>query len=69
MVQLLILLWLVVEDHDNLFVMSELVHFTGIAVLIYKLQTRKNCAGLSLKTQELTALFLSIRLYCRYLTP
>jgi len=64
---LLILLWLVVDDHDNLFVMSEIIHFIGIAVLIYKLQTRKNCAGLSLRTQELTAMFLAIRLYCSFM--
>jgi len=66
-VVLLLLLWLVIDDHDNLFVMSETVHFAGIAVLVYKLQTRKNCAGLSLRTQELTAIFLAIRLYCSFM--
>ena len=118
-VQLLLLLWLVIEDHDNLFIMAEVVHFLGIGVLIYKLWTKKNaggvcslkvhcnaarlaspvadevcmsllsclglaacrdlrvrdrtgvvteccmCAGLSLRSQELTALFLGVRLFCR----
>ena len=44
-VQLLFLLWLVIEDHDNLFIMAEVVHFLGIGVLIYKLWTKKNAGG------------------------
>ncbi len=102
-------MWLVIEDHDNLFVMAELVHFVGIGVLAWKLMRKKNAggaharrrraccgaatpvagpgctlihgqpgsmessvspewhAGLSLRTQELTMIFLVIRLYCRYL--
>jgi hypothetical protein len=55
---------LVVHDHDNLFVASEVVHALGISVLIYKLTKEKTCAGLSLKSQELTAIFLAVRLYC-----
>ena len=43
--QLLILLWLVIEDHDNLFVMAEVVHFLGIGVLLYKLTTKRNAGG------------------------
>lgn len=43
--QLLLLLWLVIEDHDNLFVMAETVHFIGIAVLVYKLVSKRNCGG------------------------
>jgi hypothetical protein len=43
--QLLGLLWLVVEDHDNLFVMAEAVHFAGIAVLAYKLVRKRNSGG------------------------
>lgn len=39
--QLLFLLWLVIEDHDNLFIMAEVVHFLGIGVLIYKLWTKR----------------------------
>jgi ER lumen protein retaining receptor len=38
-------LWLVIEDHDNLFIMAEVVHFLGIGVLIYKLMTKKNAGG------------------------
>ncbi len=99
--QALFLLWLVIENHDNLFIMAEFVHFVGIGLLTWKLLRKKNagggclntliyseaqpgagplesitadepaaeprahCAGLSLRTQELTAIFLAIRLYCR----
>ncbi|CAN6481407.1 unnamed protein product [Victoria cruziana] len=62
----LVFLKLVVHDHDNLFIASEACHALGICVLIYKLMKEKNCAGLSLKSQELTALFLAVRLYCSY---
>ncbi|KAJ8439835.1 hypothetical protein Cgig2_029095 [Carnegiea gigantea] len=62
----LVFLRMVVHDHDNLFVAAEAVHAIGIAVLIYKLTKEKTCAGLSLKTQELTALFLAVRLYCSF---
>ena len=86
-------MWLVIEDHDNLFIMAEFVHFAGIGMLLYKLFSKKNAGGetqpshvelwmdswvlgfdlfntscmtgLSLRSQELSALFLSIRLFCR----
>ncbi|KAJ0971017.1 hypothetical protein J5N97_018976 [Dioscorea zingiberensis] len=57
---------LVVRDHDNLFVAAEAVHALGISVLSYKLIKEKTCAGLSLKSQDLTALFLAVRLYCSF---
>ncbi|KAK9108720.1 hypothetical protein Sjap_016780 [Stephania japonica] len=60
----LVFLRFIVHDHDNLFVASEAVHALGISVLIYKLMKENSCAGLSLKTQELTAIFLAVRLYC-----
>ncbi|KAG6411966.1 hypothetical protein SASPL_124622 [Salvia splendens] len=60
----LVLLRAIVHDHDNLFVAAEAVHSIGIAVLIYKLMKEKTCAGISLKSQELTAIFLAVRLYC-----
>ncbi|KAF5199836.1 Er lumen protein-retaining receptor [Thalictrum thalictroides] len=60
----LVFLRIIVHDHDNLFVASEAVHALGISILIYKLMKENSCAGLSLKTQELTALFLGVRLYC-----
>ena len=47
LLQLLVLLWLVIEDHDNLFIMAESVHFLGIGLLIYKLMTKKNAGGAS----------------------
>ncbi|KAE8725584.1 Detected protein of confused Function [Hibiscus syriacus] len=62
----LVLLRFIVHDHDNLFVAAEAVHSLGISVLIYKLTKEKTCAGLSLKTQELTAIFLAVRLYCSF---
>mmetsp|Transcript_22695 Transcript_22695/g.49707 ORF Transcript_22695/g.49707 Transcript_22695/m.49707 type:complete len:283 (-) Transcript_22695:918-1766(-) len=62
----LLFLWFTVDNHDNLFVTAELVHFAGIGVLVYKLTTEKSCAGLSLKSQDLTAIFLAIRLYCSF---
>ncbi|KAK8956395.1 ER lumen protein retaining receptor [Platanthera guangdongensis] len=62
----LVFLRFVVHDHDNLFVAAEAVHSIGILVLIYKLTKEKTCAGLSLKSQELTALFLVVRLYCSF---
>ncbi|KAH9759078.1 hypothetical protein KPL71_016891 [Citrus sinensis] len=57
---------MVVEDHDSLFVVAEAVHAIGISVLIYKLTKERTCAGLSLKSQELTAIFLAFRLYCSF---
>ncbi|KAH7852016.1 hypothetical protein Vadar_019560 [Vaccinium darrowii] len=62
----LVLLRAIVHDDDNLFVAGEAVHSIGICVLIYKLTKEKTCAGLSLKSQELTALFLAVRLYCSF---
>ncbi|CAA0831185.1 ER lumen protein retaining receptor family protein [Striga hermonthica] len=62
----LVLLRAIVHDHDNLFVAAEAVHSVGIAVLIYKLMKERTCAGLSLKSQELTAIFLAVRLYCSF---
>ncbi|KAL0436709.1 UNVERIFIED_CONTAM: hypothetical protein Sradi_0378800 [Sesamum radiatum] len=62
----LLALKLLVKNHAHFFVVSEAVHFGGILVLIYKLTTQKTCSGLSLKAQELTAIFLAARLCCSY---
>nr|XP_043619335.1 ER lumen protein-retaining receptor erd-2.2-like [Erigeron canadensis] len=62
----LVVIRMVVYDHDNLFIAAEAVHAIGISVLIYKLATEKTCVGLSLKSQELTAIFLGARLYCSF---
>nr|GMD12254.1 putative ER lumen protein-retaining receptor C28H8.4 [Ipomoea batatas]GMD15660.1 putative ER lumen protein-retaining receptor C28H8.4 [Ipomoea batatas] len=56
-----------VKDHNHFFVAAEAIHFTGILVLIYKLIRKKTCSGLSLRTQEITALYLAIRLYCSFI--
>ncbi|GMN50269.1 hypothetical protein TIFTF001_019419 [Ficus carica] len=60
----LVALKLTVKNHNHFFVASEAVHALGIMVLIYKLATQKTCSGLSLKSQELTAMFLAVRLFC-----
>ncbi|KAF4383119.1 hypothetical protein F8388_009150 [Cannabis sativa] len=60
----LIALKFTVKNHNHFFVASEAVHVAGILVLIYKLTTQKTCSGLSLKSQELTAMFLAVRLFC-----
>lgn len=44
-VSALIVIRMVVYDHDNLFIAAEAVHALGISVLIYKLATEKTCAG------------------------
>ncbi|CAN6485738.1 unnamed protein product [Victoria cruziana] len=62
----IVFLRVIVHDHDNLFVAAEASHAIGISVLIYKLMKERTCAGLSLKSQELTAIFLAVRLYCSY---
>ncbi|KAI3461843.1 hypothetical protein Pfo_018506 [Paulownia fortunei] len=62
----LLALKLLVKDHSHFFIASEVIHFVGILVLIYRLTTQKTCSGLSLKTQELTAIFLAARLCCSY---
>ncbi|KAM7264844.1 hypothetical protein ACFE04_002527 [Oxalis oulophora] len=63
---LLVALKIFVKDTDHFYIASESVHAAGILALIYKLIRKKTCAGLSLKTQELTAVFLAVRLYCSY---
>ncbi|XP_020685429.1 ER lumen protein-retaining receptor-like [Dendrobium catenatum] len=63
-----LLLWICVIDPGFIFFTAELSHVTGISLLIYKLIKGRTCAGLSLKSQELTALFLGIKIYCSYTT-
>ncbi|CAJ2635092.1 unnamed protein product [Trifolium pratense] len=53
-----------VKEHDFFYIAAESIHIVGLIVLIYKLFAHKNCSGLSLKSQELTALFLITRLGC-----
>ncbi|KAF5782354.1 putative ER lumen protein retaining receptor [Helianthus annuus] len=55
-----------VQNYNNFFVAAESVHAVGIIALIWKLTTRKTCSGLSLQTQELTALVLAVRICCRF---
>jgi ER lumen protein retaining receptor len=60
-VQLLLLLWLVIEDHDNLFVMAEAVHFIGIAILVYKLVSKRNCGGAHSECFEVVGIMMTYR--------
>ncbi|XP_031406166.1 ER lumen protein-retaining receptor erd-2.2-like [Punica granatum] len=58
----LIILRLTLGSHiHKVYIISELCHAIGIIVLIYKLTTQRTCSGLSLKSQELTAIFLVTR--------
>ncbi|XP_020224417.1 ER lumen protein-retaining receptor [Cajanus cajan] len=60
----LVALKLTIMNHNCFFIVSEAIHAAGIIALIYKLFALKTCSGLSLITQELTALFLAARLSC-----
>ena len=42
---MLLLLKLIVRDHDNLFVLAEVAHFSGIGFLLYKLSHVESCEG------------------------
>lgn len=46
LLQALILMYFVIEDHDTLFVISEVVHACGIVVLGYKLLRKRNSGGM-----------------------
>ncbi|XP_021736931.1 putative ER lumen protein-retaining receptor C28H8.4 [Chenopodium quinoa] len=62
----LILLKLFVRNYTYFYIAAQLAHSIGILVLIYKLTITKTCSGLSVKTQELTAIFLTIRLVSHF---
>ncbi|XP_021736935.1 putative ER lumen protein-retaining receptor C28H8.4 [Chenopodium quinoa] len=61
---LLVLIKVFVKSQTYLFVATQVAHSAGILLLIYKLTITKTCSGLSLKTQELTAMFLLMRILC-----
>ncbi|TYG59577.1 hypothetical protein ES288_D08G314200v1 [Gossypium darwinii] len=66
----LVLLRVIVNDHDNLFVAAEAVHSIGISVLIYKLTKEKTCAVLALCIHPTTSHNLLNRIswaFCVYL--
>ncbi|XP_034686651.1 ER lumen protein-retaining receptor erd-2.2-like [Vitis riparia] len=55
--------------YDNgfpLFMASQSIHLSGIIILIFKLIKTKTCSGLSLKSQELTAIVMATRTYCSF---
>lgn len=43
--QVLLILWKTVSDHDTLFILAELSHFLGIFVLGYKLYQKRSVTG------------------------
>ncbi|XP_010696256.2 ER lumen protein-retaining receptor [Beta vulgaris subsp. vulgaris] len=63
---LLVLLRAFVKKHSHFFVATQVAHSAGLLILIYKLTVTKTCSGLSLKTQELTVIFLIIRIICHF---
>ncbi|KAL5172407.1 ER lumen protein-retaining receptor B [Glycine soja] len=60
----LLSLKLVVKRHYYFFIASEVAHAAGTIALVYKPFSLKTCAGVSLITQEITALFLAARICC-----
>lgn len=48
---------------DHLYIAAEVAHFFGLALLIWRISTKRSVAGLSLHMQIVTALFLSLRLF------
>ncbi|XP_057549119.1 uncharacterized protein LOC130827418 [Amaranthus tricolor] len=59
---LLFLLRLFWKNQTYLFMATQIAHSSALLLLIYKLTITKTCSGLSLKTQELTAIFILIRM-------
>ena len=58
----LVLLRMIVHDHDNFFVAAEAVHALGISVLIYKLSKEKTCAGNHISLLPNSRTFLVLKL-------
>ncbi|KAK2406142.1 hypothetical protein P8452_68502 [Trifolium repens] len=60
----LVALRFTIKESDFFYIAAESIHIVGLIALIYKLFAHKSCSGLSLKSQEITALFLVTRLGC-----
>ncbi|KAL9228343.1 hypothetical protein vseg_003935 [Gypsophila vaccaria] len=58
----LVLLKLFVKNRAHFYVAAQLAHSLSIFILVFKLTFSKTCAGLSLKSQELTAIHLGLGL-------
>ncbi|KAK9726591.1 hypothetical protein RND81_05G225300 [Saponaria officinalis] len=54
-----ILLKLFVKKYAHFYIAAQFAHASSIFILVYKLTFSKTCAGLSLKSQELTAIHLA----------
>ncbi|KAL5703349.1 hypothetical protein ACHQM5_028450 [Ranunculus cassubicifolius] len=52
--------------HYYFYLSSQAVQSLGTFVLIYKLYSKKSCSGLSLKFQEINALFIAVKMTCSF---
>jgi len=55
--------------YDDLYYYSEVIQIIGTYLLMRKLNKQKNCAGVSLRMQEMTAAYIAIRMFCETLSP
>ncbi|KAL9228341.1 hypothetical protein vseg_003933 [Gypsophila vaccaria] len=63
-VAMLVFLMVFADDYFWFFLPGRAAHAAGLFVLLYKLHVSQTCAGLSLKSQELTAIYLALRFAC-----
>ena len=59
-----LVLKLIVRDPDLLFFLAEAIHGLGLSILVWKINVKQSVAGLSLKMQWTTLIFLATRLIC-----
>ncbi|PIA29978.1 hypothetical protein AQUCO_05800215v1 [Aquilegia coerulea] len=57
------------DEFHFLYFVSQLAHIEGMIALIYKLIKKKTCSGLSLKSQEVTAISLAVKICCSFSFP
>ncbi|KAG0613703.1 hypothetical protein M758_6G123400 [Ceratodon purpureus] len=55
---------LVFGNVNTLVIAAEVVRLMGLGCLVHKIAKEESCAGLSLKSQMITAMYLFVRLYC-----
>ncbi|XAR56287.1 hypothetical protein NMG60_11036711 [Bertholletia excelsa] len=68
LISVLVALNLYVRDHAKLYFAAEATHSLGVVILLYRAIKKRTCSGLSLRSQELTALFLVARMPGMYFT-
>ena len=52
------------EQYDDMYYLAEIVQIIGSYILLRKLKKTRNCAGVSLKMQEMVSVFVVIRMFC-----